>query len=346
MAATEPDEDSLRWEVVGTDSADFEIVPAPDGDDGKDRVELRFKTGVRPDFERPMDRLLDLNFDGDGDDGTDEDPAGDNKYRITVRATEAATVGMVPPRATELDLTIMVQDAEETGEVQLNWRQPEVGTPITASLTDPDAVTATEADGRVPNGGVTYKWFKAKVRGQFIDHNIENVPDAGNGQWEPIDVANSGFDDHTYTPQGATPDDPDTPADESDVADNVPVDEGWHLLAKATYTSDTPPGDPVTAIGISEFPVRPDVHDNLNNSPDFSAADTTREVLEDIDVDDPVGEVVDVDRNEDIGDHLTYQLVRTSDTTTTTAAPTTATAPLSWTTWRSSISTGTRARSG
>ena len=316
LSATEPDEDSLRWEVVGTDNADFEIVQAPDGDDGKDRVELRFKTGVRPDFERPMDRMLDLNFDGDGDDGTDEDPAGDNKYRITVRATEAATVGMVPPRATELDLTIMVQDAEETGEVQLNWRQPEVGTPITASLTDPDAVTTTEADGRVPNGGVTYKWFKAKVRGQFIDHNIENVPDAGNGQWEPIDVANSGFDDHTYTPQGAIPDDPDSPVDESDVADNVPVDEGWHLLAKATYTSDTPPVHPVTAIGISEFPVRPDVHDNLNNSPDFSAADTTREVLEDIDVDDPVGEVVDVDRNEDIGDHLTYQLVRTSDTTT------------------------------
>ena len=108
LSATEPDEDSLRWEVVGTDSADFEIVQAPDGDDGKDRVELRFKPGVQPDFERPMDRMLDLNFDGDGDDGTDEDPARDNKYRITVRATEAATVGMVPPRATELDLTIMV----------------------------------------------------------------------------------------------------------------------------------------------------------------------------------------------------------------------------------------------
>ena len=58
MSATEPDEDLLRWEVVGTDSADFEIVQAPDGDDGKDRVELRFKTGVRPDFERPMDRAM------------------------------------------------------------------------------------------------------------------------------------------------------------------------------------------------------------------------------------------------------------------------------------------------
>ena len=174
-------------------------------------------------------------------------------------------------------------------------------------------MTATEADGRVTNG-VTYKWFKAKVRGQFIDHNIENVPDAGNGQWEPIDVANSGFDDPTYTPQGAIPDDPNTPQVESDVPANDPVDEGWHLLAKATYTSDIPDGDQVTAIGISEFPVRADVHDNSNNSPDFSAAETTREVREDIDVDDPVGEAVDVDRNEDSGDHLTYELVRSNQT--------------------------------
>ena len=315
LAATEPDGDSLRWEVVGTDSADFEIVQAPDGDDGKDRVELRFKPGDPPDFERPMDRLLDLNFDDDGADGADEDPAGDNKYRITVRATEAATVGMVPPRATELDLTIMVLDVEEPGEVQLNWRQPEVGTPITASLTDPDAVTATEADGRVPSDDVTYKWFKAKVRGQFIEHNIENVPDEGNRQWEPIDVPNSGFDDPTYTPQGAIPDDPNTPQVESDVADNDPVDERWHLLAKATYTSDTPDGDQVTAIGISEFPVRADVHDNSNNSPDFTAAETTREVMEDIKEHAPVGEVVDVDKNEDRGDELTYQLVRSSDIT-------------------------------
>ena len=311
LAATEPDGDSLRWEVVGTDSADFEIVQAPDGDDRKDRVELRFKTGVRPDFERPMDRLLDLDLDGAGT-ATGEDLPGDNKYRITVRATEKATVGMVPPRADELHLTIMVQDAEEPGEVQLNWLQPEVGTPITASLTDPDAVTAAEADGRVTSG-VT-KWFRAKVRGRFIDRSIKTVPDEGNEQWEPILVVGSGFGDPTYTPQGAIPDDPNTPQVESEVPGNDPVDEGWHLLAKATYTSDIPDGGPVFAIGISEFPVRADVHDNSNNSPDFSAARITREVPEDIDVDDLVGEVVEVDTNEDSGDHLTYELVRSDQT--------------------------------
>ena len=45
LAATEPDGGSLRWEVAGTDAADFEIMDAEDiPGDGKDRVELHFKS--------------------------------------------------------------------------------------------------------------------------------------------------------------------------------------------------------------------------------------------------------------------------------------------------------------
>ena len=49
LAAVEPDGDALRWELEGADAPDFEIVDADDIDDGKDRVELRFKS--QPDFE-------------------------------------------------------------------------------------------------------------------------------------------------------------------------------------------------------------------------------------------------------------------------------------------------------
>ena len=290
LAAVEPDGDSLNWEVVGTDSADFEIVDAPDGAGGKDRVELRFRANALPDYERPMDR--------DEDPGTAGDQMkGDNMYKIMVRVTEAATVGAnVPPKAVELDLTVSVTNAEEDGMVQLKWRQPEVGTPISASLTDPDSVADNNVDGDVTTG-VTYSWFRAKVRNPDRNIDPDDVPDAGTDQWEPL--TDNGAQTATYTPQGKTPDDPDTPADE-ETGDEQ--DEGWHLLVRATYPTDQ------VAIGISEYRVRANVHDNSNNSPDFNAAKATRTVREDIGVDMPVGAVVDVDRNED-NDVLTYELV-------------------------------------
>ena len=293
LAAVEPDGKALGWEVVGTDSADLEIVDAPDGADGKDRRELRFKMGSRPDFERPMDRLMDLTpLDGDSDDDG-EDAAKNNMYKITVRVTELETVGGVPPKADELELTVSVTNAPENGQVQVKWLQPEVLTPISASLTDPDEVSASNADGNVTD--VTYQWFRAKVRNP--DPNIEDVPDGGSTDWEPLSA--NGATTATYTPQGATPDDPDTVDNESA---GVAVDEGWHLLARATYDTDQ------TAVGISDYPVQANVHDNLNNSPDFAAADTPRTVPENIEVGMPVGDAVDVDRNED-DDILTYELV-------------------------------------
>ena len=292
LAALEPDGDSLNWEVVGTDSADFEIVDAPDGAGGKDRVELRFRADALPDYERPMDRDEDPEMVGD-------QMKGDNMYKITVRVTEAATVGAnVPPKAVELPLTVSVTNAEEDGMVQLQWRQPEVGTPISASLTDPDSVDVDNenVDGDVTTG-FTYTWFRAKVRNPDRNIDPDDVPDTGTGEWEPLTGA--GVNGEIYTPQGKTPDDPDTPGDE-ETGDEQ--DEGRHLLVRATYATDQ------VAIGISEYRVRANVHDNSNNSPDFNAADTTRTVREDIGVDMPVGAVVDVDRNED-NDVLTYELV-------------------------------------
>ena len=313
LAAVEPDEDDLDWEVLGADSEFFEVIQAPDGADGKDRVELRWRSGSQPDFERPMDRLMDLNLDADADDDG-EDAANNNMYKITVRATESVTVGGVPPRATEIDLTVSVTDSDEDGAVRIRWRQPEVGTPITAHLTDLDEVSDTNPDGDVTTG-VTYKWYRAKVNNPVRNVAPEDVDDP-TSEWEAITVNNAEATDQSYTPQGKTPDNPDTPEDEG-AGDTL--DEGRHLLATASYTP-TDATDAVVALGISEYRVRADVHDNSNNSPDFTAAKTTRRIAENAAVGvavtlpvksgDPSG-AVDVDRNED-GDVLTYEIVMTN----------------------------------
>ena len=53
------------------------------------------------------------------------------------------------------------------------------------------------------------------------------------------------------------------------------------------------------------MPVRADVHDDQNNSPDFRQDTTARSVPEDTAVGANVGDVVEVDTNED-NDTLTY----------------------------------------
>ena len=64
----------------------------------------------------------------------------------------------------------------------------------------------------------------------------------------------------------------------------------------------------VLAIGISANPVRADVPDVSNASPDFTSNDATRSVPENSPVGSSVGQPVIVDRNED-NDILTYELV-------------------------------------
>ena len=154
LAATEPDGGSLRWEVEGTDAADFEIMDAEDiPGDGKDRRELHFKS--QPNFEKPTDRLYakDMNGDGDTDDeGETIDAAKDNMYRVTVRAVEMTAVGGGPNLAAELDVNVQVTNSDEPGKVKVKWLQPEVNTPLPAILMDPDgnpgaALPIVMADG-------------------------------------------------------------------------------------------------------------------------------------------------------------------------------------------------------
>ena len=93
---------------------------------------LRFKSS--PDFEDPM---------GGGANGTD------NTYVVTVQASDGGedTTSMEA-------LTIEVTNVEEPGTVILSTLQPQVGVPITATLTDPDNIGADDLSS------VSWQWYR------------------------------------------------------------------------------------------------------------------------------------------------------------------------------------------
>ena len=138
LAAIEPDGTALRWELTGLDASDFAIEDVEDVNDGKDRVQLVF--AVQPNYESPKDGAGDTDRSGaieNTDPANDLEGAGDRVYHVTVRATEMSAVGGGPNMADELDVTVRVTNSAEAGKVTFNWLQPEVGTPITASVSDP-----------------------------------------------------------------------------------------------------------------------------------------------------------------------------------------------------------------
>ena len=282
--STDPEGSEIEWNVRGVDAADFDISSAG---------VLTFRES--PDYENPTDRGLNLNPGPGGNeifDDAGEFAPNDNNYQITVSATEMSAA--LPAKRTDTALTVIVGNADDTGEVTLQWLQPEVGTPIRATLTDPD-------------GGITgasvWTWYTSKVTG------IPDVTDEF--QWNPVvgdgltTVATPTDADRntvsSYTPQG------DTVANDSDVA----VDEGKHLRVKVVYEDVL---GAKTVYGISMNPVRAEVSSPTeaspsgdNGSPDFGEDADTRTVPESTAVGDPVGApVAAIDPD---GDTLTYELI-------------------------------------
>ena len=316
LAVTEPDGDSLRWEVAGADAADFEIRDVPDIGDGKDRRELHFKS--QPDYENPKDAAGDT--DGDGAISGANEAAGDNYYHVIVRAIETTAVGGGPNQAAELPVTVQVLNSNEPGKVEIKWLQPEVNTPLPATLIDPDGnptptlpIVMADGDTEILAANITgWQWYRAKNSNPDLDPDMDTLGDA-TSDWETITGSGSPTT-ATYTPQGKTA-----------AAGGAPstgdaMDEGWKLLAKADYTD----GEGVTksAIGITYMAVRADVHDDRNNSPDFTndtiALSAPESIAENAIV---PGGPVDVDTNED-SDTLTYTLDNDKDPATSLDAPT------------------------
>ena len=97
--ARDPDKDSLVWSLGGTDAAAFELFGS-----GQART-LRLQAAA--DF---------------GQQAT---------YSLTVGVSDGS-------RSATLDVTVRVKNIEEAGRVALTSAQPQVGTPLTATLSDPD----------------------------------------------------------------------------------------------------------------------------------------------------------------------------------------------------------------
>ena len=283
--STDPEGAAIEWNVRGVDAADFEISSAG---------VLTFMES--PDFENPTDRGLNLNpgttGENDFDDDGEFDPI-DNNYQITVSATEMSDA--LPAKRTDMALTVVVGNEDDTGELTLQWLQPEVGTLIRATLTDPD-------------GGITgtsvWTWSTSKVFG-IPDVNDESNWNAVTGDGAasietPTNAEQASVS--SYTPQG------DTVAGGDDSA----VDEGRHLRVKVDYTDAHGAGK--TRYGISMNPVRAEVSSpGDNGSPDFEDDTDTRSVPESTAVGDPVGDPVTAADPDD--DTLTYELDNDADST-------------------------------
>ena len=100
----DPEGSPVTWTLLGTDSAYFAITNSG---------VLSFDPA--PDFEDAMDS--DRN----------------NVYHVTVQASDGNNIS-------RHDVTVTVTNVEEAGTVELSSVQPQVGTPLTATVTDPDEI--------------------------------------------------------------------------------------------------------------------------------------------------------------------------------------------------------------
>ena len=141
-SAADPEgETGFSWTLAGDDRGDFSISAAG---------VLSFSAS--PNFEDPQDADT------------------DNAYQVIVTAADSNS------NSSSLDVTITVTNVDEAGAVSLSPDQPQVGTELTATLTDPDgAVSAT-----------TWTWAKSA--------------DGSDGSWSSITGASSTDTTSAYTP--------------------------------------------------------------------------------------------------------------------------------------------------
>ena len=275
--STDPEGSRIEWNVRGVDAADFEISSAG---------VLTFMDS--PDYENATDRAraaADLNGGGNEDPGETAFVAGDNNYQITVSATEMSDA--LPAKRTDLHLTVIVGNEDDTGELTLQWLQPEVGTPITATLTDPDGFPDSPADS-------VWTWSTSKVGG-IPDATDESHWNTVTGAGATTTIKEGENTVSSYTPQG----------DIVLITTDSAVDEGKHLRVKVVY--EDAHGNNKTLYDTSMNPVRAEVSSIDNASPDFPDVTDTRSVPESTAVGAHVGALVGAtDENNDI---LTYELI-------------------------------------
>ena len=255
----------LTWSLEGEDAAKFDLTE----DDG----ELTFKES--PNFEMPTDRNK------------------DNVYKVTVVVSDDGTPKLMDKRQVEITVT----DDGEDGVVTLSAVQPKTGIGLMASLTDPDNVTSTNADGSIDTG-ITWQWWRTVAGVGDVPTFLTAASAPETGTWEKIPGAKS----DTYKP--------------------VSGDIGRWLTARATYSDRDGAGKTMYKSSANAV-----INNNDNVGPVFKddngdeITETTRKVREDavpnvpdddettgnIDESMQVGEAV-IATDDNAADLLTYTL--------------------------------------
>ena len=122
FSATDPENENITWSLSGTDRSDFTITGG----------ELGFSTS--PDYEMPADSNR------------------NNQYLVTVRASDGV-------QTATLGVTVNVTNKDEEPSLVLSSQQPQEGTRVTATLSDPDGgITNRTWDWRRSPTGTTGSW--------------------------------------------------------------------------------------------------------------------------------------------------------------------------------------------
>ena len=270
--ARDPENRPVFWTLGGPDAADFTIVNGA----------LRFKS--TPNYEVPTDRANDENGDSltgtpsETDPFTSENPEGkgNNIYKVTVRfgaGGEDGTPGAPTDSPVdeydgddldELELTINVTNVNEPGMVVISPMQPQVGTELTAILTDEDNVapgvgvwqwassdsmTGTFTDIPSRSGDQTYSPTEADL-GKYLQVTVEYVDRAGDAlrNMSAVSAETVRHDTNTSNQDPKFPDQStligvDSPTTVEPTGGRTATDR----FIPETAAAETPVGAPVTA---------------------------------------------------------------------------------------------------
>ena len=245
--ARDPEDAGIDWDVMGADADDFTITNGM----------LMFKES--PDFENPHDADT------------------KNDYSVTLMVSEMRPTGYTGvAKSRTFAVTVTVTNMNEPGTVDITQLQPQIGTPITASLMDLDGTTGDRGNPVITTGN--YVWFRSTISGTPDPDNSLHWENAGGS---PRNVAE-------YTPVAP---------------EGEPTDEGKFLMAEVTYPEE--PGETRIARGVTAYRVR--AAPDTNGSPDFQGGSAERKIHENAMVGDDVGAAVTA-REPDSDDVVTYYL--------------------------------------
>ena len=272
-AATDPEGQTIRWDVRGADASLFTI---------NSRGELSFASP--PNFENHRDRAAE-NTATAGVTDVNQD-AADGTYSVLLRAVADRGSGDTgPAQAASFFVNVGVTNVDEPGAITLTRLQPEVvstdpatDTAIEPTLTDPDGL-----NGNI----VTWTWTVSKVSAGSID--IDN-PD----HWNPVDTA--GVSDNNYSPVAA------------DEGRFLRVTAEYNDEA-VTDANDDQTDDGDTVRFMMRYAVQAAGGGLANQSPDFVDGSEERSVDENVRVGANVGAAVTASvRSTSSKDRLTYGL--------------------------------------